>query len=84
VRLVRASLVKMCEMCAFTVGHGHVQCGADLGIGMALGHADHDITLTRAEGGLGNGVHTATTLAPAGMHLAVGAVLIPALRRSAH
>jgi lysylphosphatidylglycerol synthetase-like protein (DUF2156 family) len=34
-------------------------------------------------GPLGNGVHTATTIALAGMHLAVGAVLIPALRRSA-
>jgi hypothetical protein len=34
-------------------------------------------------GPLGNGAHTATTIALAGMHLAVGAVLIPALRRSA-
>jgi hypothetical protein len=34
-------------------------------------------------GPLGNGVHTATTIALTGMHLAVGAVLIPALRRSA-
>ena len=33
-------------------------------------------------GPLGTGVHT-TTIALAGMHLAVGAVLIPALRRSA-
>jgi hypothetical protein len=34
-------------------------------------------------GPLGNGVHTATTITPAGMHLAVGAVLILALRRTA-
>ncbi|MDJ0347414.1 DUF6069 family protein [Streptomyces sp. H10-C2] len=34
-------------------------------------------------GPLGSGVHSATTMALAGMHLAVGAVLIPALRHSA-
>ncbi|MGI8329863.1 DUF6069 family protein [Actinomadura scrupuli] len=34
-------------------------------------------------GPLGNGAHTTATVALAGMHLAVGAVLIPALRRSA-
>jgi lysylphosphatidylglycerol synthetase-like protein (DUF2156 family) len=34
-------------------------------------------------GPLGNGVHTATTIALAGMHLAVGVVLIPVLRCTA-
>ncbi len=34
-------------------------------------------------GPVGDSVHTATTVALAAMHLAVGAVLIPALRRSA-